>query len=77
MAKNLNARIVQKIDSSENWAKATGFTPMDGEFFLVKDYDCPLVIGDGETLASELYLQPLFAPISNEKIDSLFTGGNS
>ena len=77
MAKNINARIVQKIDSSENWEKATGFIPLPGEFFLVNDYECPLVLGDGVTPASELYLHPLFAPISNADIDALFEGGNS
>ena len=72
MAKNINARIVQKNDSSTNWEKATGFVPELGEFFLVNDYDCPIVIGDGKTAASTLYKTPLFAPISNEKIEALF-----
>lgn len=72
MAKQMNARIAQKIDSSTNWEKATGFIPMLGEFFLVNDYDCPIVIGDGKTAASTLYKTPLFAPISNEKIEALF-----
>ena len=76
MAKQMNARIAQKIDSSENWEKATGFEPMLGEFFLVSDFDCPIVIGDGETAASELYKKPLFAPITNDYIDSLFGGAD-
>lgn len=75
MAKNINARIVQKIDSSENWDKAENFIPMDGEFFLVKDYECPIVIGDGSSSAKVLAKRPLFAPITAEEIDSLF-GGN-
>lgn len=74
MAKQMNARIAPKIDSSENWKKAEGFKPMFGEFFLVSDFDCPIVIGDGETAASELYMEPLFAPITNDEIDSLFGG---
>lgn len=76
MAKEVNARIVQKNDSSENWEKATGFIPNFGEFFLVNDYACPIVIGDGKTPASELYKTPLFQPISVEQINSLFEGGN-
>ena len=72
MAKNINARIVQKNDSSTNWEKAIGFIPELGEFFLVNDYDCPIVIGDGATPASQLYLHPLFKAISNEKIIALF-----
>lgn len=73
--KKFDARIVQKIDSSENWEKATGFIPLPGEFFLVKDIPCPIVIGDGVTSAAELCKAPLFTPISNEKIDALFEGG--
>ena len=70
--KNLNARIAQKNDSLENWKKAEGFIPFLGEFFLVNDYDCPIVIGDGTTPASQLCLNPLFKAISNDKIRSLF-----
>lgn len=68
MAKKVNARIVQKCDSSENWAKAVNFVPEKGEFFLVDDYDIPLVIGDGSTTASELYKTPLISVITDEEI---------
>ena len=76
MATQKNARYAQKIDSLANWERATGFVPMQGEFFLVKDFDCPIVIGDGETAASELHKKPLFAPIANDYIDSLFGGAD-
>lgn len=68
MAKNINARIVQKNDSSTNWEKAIGFIPSRGEFFLVNDYDCPIVIGDGKTPASQLCQNPLFKVISDKQI---------
>ena len=66
MAKNSNAHLVPKNDSSLNWNKATGFIPSRGEFFLVNDYDCPIVIGDGQTPASQLYQNPLFKAISDK-----------
>ena len=76
MAKKINARIAQKHDSSQNWAQATGFVPEKGEFFLVDDYDLPLVIGDGVTPASELYKTPVMSIIKTTEIDKLFEGGN-
>ena len=75
MATQKNARYAQKIDSLANWQKATSFVPMEGELFLVKDYVCPIVLGDGENSAATLATEPLFAPISNEAIDSLFKKG--
>ena len=54
MAKQIKGRMAQKIDSLENWKKATGFIPDEGEFFLVKDYNFPIIIGDGVTNASVL-----------------------
>ncbi len=72
MAKNVNARVVQKHDSLENWKKATGFVPMKGEFFLVDDYDYPVIIGDGVTPASELCLEPMISIVEDSQIDSLF-----
>lgn len=74
MATQKYARYAQKIDSLANWQKATSFIPMQGEFFLVKDYACPIILGDGENSAATLALQPLFAPITSEQIDALFEG---
>lgn len=71
MAKTLNARFAQKNDSLENWKKATGFIPQKGEFFLVNDYEFPLVIGDGETPASELCLTPFLSFVSVDDIDAI------
>ena len=47
----LNSRIINKHDSAENWAKATGFTPMAGEL-IVYDVDSThtyerIKVGDG------------------------------
>ena len=44
------------------------------ESFLVKDYACPIVLGDGENSAATLALKLLIAPITNEQIDALFGG---
>ena len=71
MAKNLNARIALKHDSLENWKKATGFIPQKGEPFLVDDYEFPLVLGDGETPASELCLTPFLEFITTDEIDDI------
>lgn len=73
MAKQINARIVQKHDSLENWKKATGFKPEKGEFFLVDDYDYPVIVGDGVTPASELCLTPMIDKISYASIGNLFS----
>lgn len=72
MAKNATAHMAQKVDSLENWQKATGFVPMEGEFFLVKDYDYPIIIGDGKTNAAQLCLKPTLSSIANEDINDLF-----
>ena len=74
MAKNTNGRTAFKNDSSENWKKATGFIPEPGEFFLVNDEACPIVIGDGVTPASELCEKPLFKSITSDEIEKLFGG---
>ena len=61
--KNVNARIVHKHDTEENWLKATSFRPMKGEL-IVYDVDSNysyerFKIGDGVTLVSQL-------PFTNE-----------
>ena len=50
----INARIVMKKDTSDNWDKATGFSPMDGEPIIVSDNKKKFKIGDGKTLAKDL-----------------------
>lgn len=54
MAKEIKARQVQKIDTAENWSKATGFIPMAGEILIVSDCDSLIAIGDGITSAASL-----------------------
>ena len=57
MAKQINARIVNKNDTLENWRKATGFVPLKGEILTVTDTTPrSVMIGDGVTPASELPL---------------------
>ena len=75
MAKNVNARFAQKNDSLENWKKATGFVPFEGEFFLVNDRDCPISIGDGKTPASTLSNKAIFDKVSEERLTAEFSNG--
>lgn len=52
--KEFKARITQKIDTPENWAKATGFSPLKGEI-VVYDSETPsFKIGDGKTNVNDL-----------------------
>lgn len=60
MAKNneFNARITHKHDTEENWLKATGFSPLEGELIIYdKDDTHPIErfkIGDGVTNVNDL-----------------------
>ena len=66
MAKTLNARIITKHDTAENWEKATSFKPKLGEIIvyetpsntILNQYDWESIprikIGDGETVISKL-----------------------
>lgn len=63
MAKQIKARMTQKIDTYENWLKATGFIPMEGEIILVSDFRHPTVVGDGISSAAEL----VTAALQNQK----------
>ena len=56
--KILNARIINKHDSAENWSKATNFIPKQGEI-IIYDIDSNfsyerVKVGDGKTLVSAL-----------------------
>ena len=51
--KMLNARLQQKTDTFENWAKATTFVPKKGEMIIYSDLK-QFKVGDGETLLSAL-----------------------
>lgn len=51
--KTLNARIVQKHDTSANWAKATNFIPKLGEIIVYTDVNM-IKVGDGVTKVSNL-----------------------
>lgn len=37
MAKNVNTRMRQKCDTSENWGKASNFRPLEGEIVVIND----------------------------------------
>lgn len=71
--KNMNSRIQHKHDVEENWLKAGGFSPKDGELII---YDADtlhpfprLKIGDGETNVNNLPFQ--LDPITVDDIDEI------
>lgn len=51
--KNIQTRIQNKIDTSENWEKATSFVPKKGEIILYSDLK-KYKVGDGSTLLKDL-----------------------
>lgn len=62
MSKEINARVLLKYDTAENWAKAT-FTPKRGEMLIyAPEGDTPVryKIGDGTTPIGTL---PFVAPV--------------
>ena len=58
MPNNINTRIKNKIDTEENWKKATDFIPLEGEQIIYKkdnNYDYERIkIGDGITPINDL-----------------------
>lgn len=69
----INGRIQQKHDVEENWLKATGFAPKEGELVI---YDADALhpfprfkIGDGVTNVNVLPFQ--MDPITVEDIDEI------
>ena len=55
---NVKTRIIQKHDSSANWAKATTFVPLKGEIIIYDDLG-KIKIGDGAAKVNDL-------PFANE-----------
>lgn len=49
----MNSRIQHKIDTSENWAKAENFIPLEGELIIYSDLN-RIKIGDGITYVNDL-----------------------
>ena len=62
---NLKTRIKQKTDTSENWEKATNFTPLAGEYCFYSDFN-KIKVGDGSTNINDL-------PFVNEEGTEIFT----
>lgn len=57
--KTYQGRIVQKHDSSANWAKATNFIPLKGEIIIYDDLK-KIKIGDGTTKVNDLDFSSCF-----------------
>ena len=51
--KLLKTRVQQKIDTSQNWAKATNFVPLKGEICIYSDLH-RMKVGDGTTKINDL-----------------------
>ena len=51
--KLLKTRMQQKIDTSQNWAKATNFVPLNGEICIYSDLH-RMKVGDGTTKINDL-----------------------
>ena len=71
MSKTLKTRIINKSDTSANWAKATTFIPLKGELIIYSDTN-QMKIGDGVTKVNDL---PFFDTI--ELIDLVQENTNS
>lgn len=56
--KNFNTRIVNKHDTEENWSKANGFIPLEGEVVIYESDETHITprlkIGDGKTNVNNL-----------------------
>lgn len=71
----LNARIMQKHDTQENWDKAVNFIPKAGEI-IVYDADdtysfARVKVGDGENSVGDLPFMNDYVSITNAEIDEI------
>jgi len=78
LEKYLKSRVVHKHDTEENWLKATGFTPKQGEIIIYDiddDYDYErFKIGDGTTNVNSLpFVLSDKIETVNESINNLST----
>lgn len=48
MSSPVNARIMQKRDSTQHWNEARGFIPLEGEIIIYNDYKVIDKVVDGE-----------------------------
>ena len=69
--KEIQTRIQNKNDTSENWAKAVNFIPLKGEIIIYND-TLQFKIGDGKTLLSQLEF--VDKEFTAEEISSLYEG---
>ena len=78
MAKQINARVLQKHDTAENFEKATGFTPMSGELIIYDQDDSHsyerFKVGDNEHIVHELpFWDEIVELITESDIDNICT----
>lgn len=72
--KQMNSRIQHKIDTAENWSKATGFTPLKGELIIYSDLK-KFKVGDGDTNVNELPFYQAFDSIVEDENGIIHIGG--
>lgn len=72
MAKVIKGRVLQKIDTTENWKRAINFVPLKGEICIYADADeTPKIkIGDGTTNVNDLDFVAAEA-ITADEIDNI------
>jgi hypothetical protein len=69
--KNIKARVRQKSDTSENWAKALAFSPLVGEIIVYTDLN-RMKIGDGTTNVNLLpFIDESLELITVDDIDAI------
>lgn len=73
--KTYQGRIVQKHDTSANWAKATNFIPLKGEIIIYDDLN-KIKIGDGTTKVNDLKFSSCL-PDGGTAGDALIKGTDS
>lgn len=74
--KILNTRIIQKHDTSENWAKATNFIPKNGEIIVYEDLN-KIKIGNGIDVVEDLsFIYDTKADINNPNFTGIPTINN-
>lgn len=76
MAKQINARVLQKHDTAENFEKATGFTPMLGELIIYDPDDSHsyerFKVGNNEDIVHELpFWDEVVELITESDIDTI------
>lgn len=70
--KLLKTRMQQKIDTSQNWAKATNFVPLKGEICIYSDLH-RMKVGDGTTKIGDLdFFETIDESFTDAEIETFY-----